>query len=431
MKFAPTKLALSLSVIAAAVLTGCGGSSSGDNGSDSLVVPTDYEFYDANGESTVSYSGQTFRIVLLEDLIDQGVAGADFDDDIDEALSTYFDFDSATNGANNYGFALSSSNPTAASVTLVPSPTYNDISSGKTLAEKIAGNDKVAHLQYDTIIGYPGDLADGEAVYDDLVSRFQMHLDSIPAPTITTANGEEALPATVNDEGVDFAQLIEKFLRGAIAFNQGTADYLSTDWTAAGNNDVLDGKTYTNNEHKWDEGFGYFGASRFYGSFTDDEIAGKATTSEKNVFWDHNADTEIDLGSEYNLGHAVNCGKRDRGSNGVTDYSKVAFDAFLTGRAILNAYALRGGDLTSAEVAEVEEQAEIAAQAWEACIAATAVHYINDVVADYEAIGATNLFDDLAAYTTFAKHWSELYGFALILQFSPYSPFAHPSVSYE
>ncbi|MDY7026232.1 MAG: hypothetical protein SVC26_07855, partial [Pseudomonadota bacterium] len=40
-------------------------------------------------------------------------------------------------------------------------------------------------------------------------------------------------------------------------------------------------------------------------------------------------------------------------------------------------------------------------------------------------------FDDLAAYTTFAKHWSELYGFALILQFSPYSPFAHPSVSYE
>jgi len=39
-----------------------------------------------------------------------------------------------------------------------------------------------------------------------------------------------------------------------------------------------------------------------------------------------------------------------------------------------------------------------------------------------------NEFADLDNFLTLSKHWSELYGFALGLQFSPFSPFRDGSV---
>ena len=59
-----------------------------------------------------------------------------------------------------------------------------------------------------------------------------------------------------------------------------------------------------------------------------------------------------------------------------------------------------------------------AVDAWEAAIAATVVHYINDTIADTEAID-----DDPGNYSFLdhAKHWSEMKGFALGLQYNPRS----------
>ena len=59
----------------------------------------------------------------------------------------------------------------------------------------------------------------------------------------------------------------------------------------------------------------------------------------------------------------------------------------------------------------------------EKCVAATVIHYINDVTAD-AAKFADGKFADVSNFNNYTKHWGEMKGFALGLQFSPWSPFA-------
>ena len=56
------------------------------------------------------------------------------------------------------------------------------------------------------------------------------------------------------------------------------------------------------------------------------------------------------------------------------------------------------------------------------------VHYINDVVADMNEFD-NGAFASQANFLNLAKHWGEMKGFALGLQFSPNSPFRDGSVS--
>ena len=126
--------------------------------------------------------------------------------------------------------------------------------------------------------------------------------------------------------------------------------------------------------------------------------------------------------SEVVLGHAQNCAKRDRGSkneDGVaqTDFSKEVFDAFLIGRKIVG-NATAAGTMTDAELAALNAQIKIASVTWEKCVAATVVHYINDVTADMGKFVAPD-FADLKNFNDLAKNWGERKGFALALQFSP------------
>jgi hypothetical protein len=225
----------------------------------------------------------------------------------------------------------------------------------------------------------------------------------------------------VSEHGLDYVQLIQKFLLGAVTFSQGTADYLQTDFADAANLTVVDGKTYTAAEHKWDEAFGYFGATRNFNDFTDDEIAIKGGRPEFQGYNDADGGGTLDLTSEVIFGNSANCAKRDRGATVETDFTKEAFDAFLNGRAIV-AKASADGELTEEMATLLEEQIEIAAVTWEKCIAATVVHYINDTIADMDNFDGTK-FADVANFTDLAKHWGEMKGFALGLQFNPLSPF--------
>ena len=145
-------------------------------------------------------------------------------------------------------------------------------------------------------------------------------------------------------------------------------------------------KTYSSAAHKFDEGFGYYGASRDINDYTDDEAAGKGGRAEYgNGYYDSNGDGLIDLRSEFVFGHAQNCAKRDRlkdaEGNPYTDFTKEAMDAFMIGRRILQ-NAEEAGELTEAANDALQAQIKIAAQTWEKCIAATVVHYINDVTID-------------------------------------------------
>jgi hypothetical protein len=69
-----------------------------------------------------------------------------------------------------------------------------------------------------------------------------------------------------------------------------------------------------------------------------------------------------------------------------------------------------------------------AALTWEKCIAATAIHYINDVSDDIAEF-SNGSYASVSNFTNLGKHWSELKGFALSLQFSPFSPFRDPAVT--
>jgi hypothetical protein len=102
-------------------------------------------------------------------------------------------------------------------------------------------------------------------------------------------------------------------------------------------------------------------------------------------------------------------------------------NAFLAGRQVI-ANASAAGFITDAELAELQGHIKTAALTWEKCIAATAIHYINDVTADIGEF-SNGGYASVSNFTNLGKHWSELKGFALSLQFSPFSPFRDVDVT--
>jgi hypothetical protein len=93
----------------------------------------------------------------------------------------------------------------------------------------------------------------------------------------------------------------------------------------------------------------------------------------------------------------------------------VAFDSFLAGRRLLAETA--GSELTEEQRGQLYDHRDAAVRAWEEAIASTVVHYINDTLQDMGRMGTAE-YD----FGTHAKHWSEMKGFALSLQFNPRSP---------
>ena len=381
--------------------------------------------------SGVSYSGQTARLVLQQKLTDYMEDLVEQEGELD-TVSAGLRFYVTGDGIDevNHDFTTKGGDP------VTPGPTYADISSGKNLNGKIAGGNQsgggeTGKLINDEFFGWDSGL-DSTPLPIELVYAW---MDALAAeatdgqdPTITIADGSEVNIASpmISREGVHYRQLIQKFLSVAVNFSQGANDYLQTDFGSEGSLTPYKDKTYSTGAHKFDEGFGYYGASRDLNDYTDDEAAGKGGRAEYgNGYYDSNGDGLVDLKSELVFGHAQNCAKRDRKKNaeGVayTDFSKDAMDAFMIGRRIVE-NAEVAGELTDAADEALQAQIKIAATTWEKCIAATVVHYINDVSADI-ADFSNGAFADRGNFVNLSKHWGEMKGFALGLQFSPLSPF--------
>ncbi|MDE0691091.1 MAG: DUF4856 domain-containing protein [Gammaproteobacteria bacterium] len=373
--------------------------------------------------SSVSYSGQTARQMLISAMKAE-LGGLSEDVGMEDSVKARLNFYITGDGVDDtpHNFTVAGGEP------VKPGPTYGDVSTGKNLGSKTAGQDKAEHVLGGEFFGW--DALDAGAMPIDLVNHF---IDSVSveasdgnSPLISTVGGDVSLDVVyVDAHGRDYQQLVQKFLGGAVAFSQGTADYLSTDWHEYLTR--IDGKDYTGAEHKFDEAFGYYGAARNMNEYTDDEAAAKGGRDGwGNGYHDTDGDGVIDLRSEFVFGHAQNCAKRDRGSNGMTDFSMEAMSAFLLGRQIVGNAAMAGSLSAEAEQA-LDEQIKIATVTWEKCIAATVVHYINDVMGDMDGFDDGS-FADLAGFKNLAKHWGEMKGFALGLQFSPFSPFRDGSV---
>ncbi len=414
-----------LSALCATMILGACGPTEEEGGE--LEVPSTYAFDSqfADGESSVSYSGQVFRHVLIEELDDyiggltDQLSGGTFtptdDQDVMAAFDFYLRFDSASSGQE----------PLTISTTPgIEQSVFDDISSDKDIIGKLAGNDTATdHVDWST--DFAGWSSEGIAAHGGsitsptgLVTAF---LETLEEQAIARANGDTLTgptgaviePVYVTAKGQDLKQLTQKFLVVGVAFHQAADDYLDDDVEGKGllASNARDGdNAYSILEHQWDEGFGYFGASRDYTARTDAEIADSPA-------FDTDGDGAIDLETEYDFGHSANAAKRDAGSAEATDYSAQAFEGFVTGRAIITRAAGEGRELTDAELADLKIQRDAALGAWERALASTAVHYVNDTLGDMDTFGT-----DAYSFTDHAKHWSELKGFALGLQFNPRSP---------
>lgn len=376
-------------------------------------------------ESSVSYSGQIARHTLIAEL--NHYIGEQLKADLDDG--TLLTREAVINKLNSF-YKTSAEQYDNFPITFMADTKQKflaDISGSlKNLTDKIAGNDSGQHKDWDT--AFAGWGATGSTTpegligifFDQLADNAEQHINGIVRQSVTN---EAITDIYLNTDGTDLKQLIQKFLLMAVTYSQGTDDYLDNADAGKGLNSdfIQDGsKAYSVLEHQFDEGYGYFGASREYLAYNDNELSGKAGESDRadwNNNHDTNADGEFDLTSEVNFGNSVNAAKRDRGTVGntmPTDYTKQVMEAFLEGRKIINDNA--GVALTTEQFTALLAQRDIIVDGWERAIASTVIHYINETHADLANVG-TSEFN----FTDAAKHFSELKGFALGLQFNPHT----------
>ena len=346
-------------------MTACTRNNDDDDMMVAVSTPETYSF-SRDGNSTVSFSGQTTRIQMANEIINRMK-------DFSASETTLHDmFSNKNNSFSNE--ALNSSSKNVKSKTAASKDFFESNVSGSAAVRAdfegwlTAQVDEVFPAQ-NTVAseGIAGQIADGSS------TRY------------------------VNAKGLEYNQAFNKSLIGALMVDQILNNYISTSVLDAGsnkdnnNNDiVVDGKGYTNMEHKWDEAYGYL-----YGTSTD------------------KANPNATIGSDDSFLNKY-LGKVDSDS----DFSGIAqtiFEAFALGRAAIVAkdYTLR------------DSQTAILRENISQVVAVRAVYYLqkgkNLLAAETPDYGAA--FHDL----------SEGYGFVYSLQFtrkpgtnSPY--FSRPEV---
>lgn len=345
-----------------------------ENGTATIAVPPAYVFDSrfTPGESSVSYSGQVVRNLLLQDLKSlTDSVGKDGGRSIDVAdLLKLYEYDDALNlktGTTTGSLSASESY-------------YSKLSTGKNLVGKISD---------EMVIGYNRTADDLVREWFKAIADNSQDRDKLGTPMAYTSG-----------DGVDMSQMVNKVLIGAVPYYQATGVYLGG-LLERDNSEGKDGKAYTAMEHAWDEAFGYFGAARDYSRYTDDQLTGKVD----DFTFDSNGDGSIDFKSEYNFGLSRNAGKRDKGGSGV-DFTQEIFSAFLAGRTAIT---------NQGSIAEITAYRQTAANGMEKVIAATVVHYINDTLSDMSKLGTAE--ENIANLN---KHWAEMKGYTVALQYNPF-----------
>ncbi len=158
------------------------------------------------------------------------------------------------------------------------------------------------------------------------------------AGRITTQDGIKTY--LLGEGGVEYAQVIEKGLMGACFYFQSTAVYMGESKMNVDNSES-DPEEGTAMEHHWDEAFGYFGVPIDFPFNTDGLF-----------FW----------------------GDYSQKRNAILDCNRKMMDNFIRGRA-----AISNNDLETRDLMIVDLREE-----WERIIAASALHYINVAINNFE-----------------------------------------------
>ena len=190
-------------------------------------TPASYEFT-RNGETTVSYSGQTDRLNMVAEIKSLVLAEGDAGNVISEQVLL-----DAFNNTNENGGGLFS------------------FTSDRQLANKTFQPDLDNRLFEDLFASAAA--ASVEANGGAIAANGQAGL-------ITRENSGNTI--LVDAHGREFTQLIEKGLMGAVFFNQIFNVYLTDGRIGPDveNVELREGSNYTDMEHHWDEAYGYFDA---------------------------------------------------------------------------------------------------------------------------------------------------------------------------
>jgi hypothetical protein len=184
-----------------------------------LSVPTTYAFTDGTN-NTVSYSGQTERLNQLTEMTTYMKTGTTTP--LSYLSLTDMFANTGNNGGGNFSFT-----------------------STKKLQDKCLAADT------SLFIDYMDSLAIASADFANTAADGQ-------AGTLTSGTSTYLFAAN----GIEYTQLIEKGLMGAVFMYQATNIYFGSDKMGADNTAAVNagaGEYYTAMEHHWDEAFGYFG----------------------------------------------------------------------------------------------------------------------------------------------------------------------------
>ena len=327
------KIIFSTLAIATFAFTSC---SDDDNTTPNVTAPATYKF-ERNGQTTVSYSGQSTLIKMAEELVSALKNTAKTSAELvamynhEEGNADFMDTDLNASSKNI-------KSKTAAS---------SDYFSANTAEANQIKTDLEAYITKQVSEVYPNWAVDAAAG---------------TAGKVTENGGSERF---VNAKGLEYNQAFGKSLIGALMADQMLNNYLDTSVldaggvnTTANDNDVLaEGKNYTTMEHKWDEAFGYL-----YGAEADAENPQLGVDSFLNKYL-----------------------KRVNDDVDFNDTADNIYNAFKLGRAAIVAknYELR------------DEQAKIIRAEVSKVIAVRAVHYLK-VGSDALATDKASAFHDLS-----------------------------------
>ena len=332
--------------------------------------PVTLKGYSGDCTNTVSYSGQIARHVQHDSLKDRSTKGS-----YAEMVAYYEGSDK-----NKQIWAPASKDGFPIKQTLL-----NEISSGKNLSGKTYGG---------TITAWPNNMT-GPEVIDFWMNK-------------ATANPKDV------SVGLNYQQLLSKFIMGAVFYNQAVDNYLDEKMradTKPNDKPYKDGACYTGKEHSWDEAFGYWGAAA-HSLLLSAEQNYNIAKKKDLVSADYDEDGVVDLKSEYVFAHAYYASSFDKG--GKTTYMEDITRAFLDGRKLIT--SANGEKLTDAQRSELMGHVSIISENWQKVIAESVFKYAGSTYKSLVALEDVSNTDLAKEFSKYMKYWGELKGFSMALQ---------------
>ena len=332
--------------------------------------PVTLKGYSGDCTNTVSYSGQIARHVQHDSLKDRSTKGSYSE------MNAYY----SGSDKNKQIWAPASKDGFPIKQTLI-----NEISSGKNLSGKTYKG---------TITAWPNNMT-GSEVIDFWMNK-------------ATENPKDV------SVGLNYQQLLSKFIMGAVFYNQAVDNYLDEKMeadTKPNDKPYKDGACYTGKEHSWDEAFGYWGAAA-HSLLLSAEQNYNVAKKKDLVSADHNGDGVVDLKSEYVFAHAYYASSFDKG--GKTTYMADITRAFLDGRKLIT--SANGEALTDMSRARLMAYVDDISTNWEKVIAESVFKYAGSTYKSLVALEDVSNEDLSKEFSKYMKYWGELKGFSMALQ---------------